>query len=176
MQTNVRLAQKRALLRTKKHGTPLRLEWSEWSSEPLVDVTSGSTLSSPGTARAVDTLAMIHTVKPTTGHRLFGQIQVGDMIVDLLAPLKRIVSAGVTALTPGQVYDMFTFLKANRALPPELKAAATDVDTSALKNVVVTINGEKWTQQDAGDELVKMWDATFAGVKISQSLLLRRSA
>lgn len=176
MKTNVKLAQKRALLRVKFHGDPIRIRWTEWSSAPVVDGTTGATPQSPGTERIVDTRALVHTIKPTSGFRLFGSLQAGDKIIDLFAPLKRITNPGATTLALGSVTDTFAFLKANRGLSDSDKANAEDVDTELLKNAVIVIDGEEWVQQEIGEELIKCWDAEFAGIRVSQSFHVRRSA
>jgi hypothetical protein len=143
----------------------------------VIDETTGATPESPPTFRSLTTKAMLHSVKPTTAFRLYSEIQVGDKIIDLLIPLKRITVSGETGLVVGQVVDLFQLNQANRnTMGVDSYAEGDDVDTRTLKGLSVVVDGERWVQQEVGSTLAQAWDSIFAGIKISQSLLLRRSA
>jgi hypothetical protein len=124
-----------------------------------------------------DTKAMLHFVGPAmTASRLFAEIAAGDCIMDLAVSLFRVESDGDTGLAPGSVVDEFALLRANNVLSAgQTPATAGEVSPNSLKSLEVFIAGERWVQQKVGEELARTWDAVFAGVKFSQSFLLRKA-
>lgn len=191
-------ARKTLLKRSKKEGTPVTIEWKEWPEGTVFDesgrasldfevmynddVMYNETLSYESGSVIINGTttvpAFIHYIAPSTSsYQAFAEIESGDAILDLVVPLYRITNAGDTDLSVGEMVSLFDLNAANRALSTgDAEAVGTEVNVAELTDPVIIIDGQRWVQKKIGQKLAKCWDAVFNGVKLSQSLLLSKSA
>lgn len=174
MRSRIDIARKRLRKRAVAHGTTVTLYWHEHATEPsIVEPTTGSALDQPSTEKSCDLQVFLHAIAPSqSSYKAFAEIQSGDCIMDLPERLVRITDAGTTDLTVGDVVTETTLDSAN--VDVSTAATGTEVALSSLANAWVVINDERWVQKQAGGDLTAVWDATFGGQKLAESVLLRR--
>jgi hypothetical protein len=118
--------------------------------------------------------AFVHIVAPMqSGYRRFAEISSGDAIVDFPLDLIQITDPGDTAFAVGDVVDEIAFSQANRALGDDGDSAlGTIIEPSDLSNVGMEFGGHKWVQKEVGEELIKNWDALYAGLSLTRAMLM----
>lgn len=171
-------AQKIVKLRTKREGTVIQLQWTEWpNGKPDVDETTGAALVSSDAPnktpapRSASVRAHVHFIAPTTSqNRKFAEMAVGDAIVDFPLDLIRVTDAGETSLLAGEIVDEISFSMANRTVTES--ALGESVNIEDLENVKLSFGGWDWAQKEIGEELVRSWDTLYSGLNINRAILV----
>lgn len=82
MRSNIGKIATRVGLNLKKSGTDVVLKWKEWTGTPTVDPTTESEIGE-STDQTETVQGFVHYIQATTSLRQFGEVEVGDCIVDL---------------------------------------------------------------------------------------------
>lgn len=200
-------ANKRGQIMAKKFGTEVTMQWTEWrqylsgvetvpfwpsESRPDVDPTTGATVQADSENGLQPELhgtlfkCMVHVVDHAlTKYVQHQEVETGDVILDYIPPLVRVVDngdvylAGVS-LTASEVYTKYHVDQANRDLSESYPLSGVAVySTCTLESLnedqSFVIDGVRYVQKPVGEALSKSWDAIVAGVKFSRPILLRRA-
>lgn len=203
--TQPNAANKRGAIMAKRFGTEITMTWTEWrpylsgvaiapfwpsTERPASDATTGSSLvDEDGNGlfpeeHETSLKCMVHMVDMSMQRQIQHQeITTGDVILDYLPPLVRVVDRNDVddgILEDGEVYTSYKFNQANRDL---VEADADAVPASGVECTLESINEDlsftidsvRYVQKPYGAKLSLSWDAIVTGVKFSRPLLLRRA-
>jgi len=129
-------------------GSPLTVIWCE-ESGGFVDEPTGATISGTRTVLSGTLHGFVQEEPARSVVRQFGEIQTGDLIVDVL---------------PDAEVSLF-----------EGQTQSGTVALTALDEPRFALHGRQYSQAKVGGELDALWDATLGGEKMERTLLLRRA-